>query len=156
MALIKTTGYLIYSKVFHIKNLLTEQRSMKKENVNIASPDELDKHLQSSSPVTWVVLLSTIAAMLGLFIWSCVYTLPIKLSGAATVESGQATLVLNDEDKDKLVAGEKVYILDQEGVVSFVEDKPVVSNLNLADGRYTYRTNIVIKEIHPIDYLLKR
>ena len=129
---------------------------MKKENVSIASPEELDKHLQSSSPMTWIVLFSTIAAMLALFVWSCVYELPIKLSGAATVEAGQASLVVEEQYKDKLIEGTEVYILDQPGKVTYVEDKAVVSNLNLADGRYTYRTKIEIRRIHPIEYLLKR
>lgn len=129
---------------------------MKKEkNIRITSPDELDKHLQSSSPVTWIVLGATIAAMLAFFVWSCIYKLPIKLSGSATVEAGQATLVVDAADKDKLAVGVKVYILDQEGVVSIVNDEPVVTNLTLADGSYTYRTDIVIREIHPIDYLIK-
>lgn len=129
---------------------------MKKENVSIASPDELDKHLQSSSPVTWIILLSTIAAMLAFFVWSCVYTLPIRLSGAANIESGVATLVVGDEEKEKLAEGAKVWILDKEGKVTYVEDKPVVANISLADGSYTFRTDIVLRNIHPIDYLLKR
>ena len=129
---------------------------MEKENVTIASPDQLDKHLQSSSPITWIILLTTIGAMLAFFIWSCIYKLPIRLSGNAIVEGGKATLVVDDKDKDKLKAGEKVYISNQEGVLSYIEDKPVVTNLSLADGRYTYRTDIVIKEIHPIDYLINR
>lgn len=129
---------------------------MRKENVSITSPEQLDKHLQSSSPVTWIILLSTIAAMLAFFIWSCVYKIPVKLSGIATIKAGEATLVVDEKDKSKLVAGEKVYILDQEGIVSYIEDQPVVSNITLADGQYTYRTDIVIKEIHPIDYLIKQ
>ena len=129
---------------------------MKKENVSINSPDELDKHLQYSSPITWIVLGTTIAVMLAFFVWSCVYKLPIRLSGSASVEAGQATLVVEEQDKDKLVAGAKVYILNKEGVVSYVDDKPIVSNLDLADGIYTYRTDIVIQEIHPIDYLIKK
>ena len=129
---------------------------MKKENVRISSPDELDKHLQSSSPATWIVLGATIAAMLTFFVWSCVYTLPIRLSGLATVEAGQATLVVEEKDKGKLPAGEKVYILNQEGIVSYLDDKAVVLNINLADGNYTYRTDIVIQNIHPIDYLINR
>ena len=129
---------------------------MKDENISITSPDELDKHLRSSSPVTWIILFATIAAMLAFGVWSCVYELPIKLSGAATVENGEATLVVNEEDKDKLVAGKQVYILDKPGVVTYVEGTPKVLNLDLADGRYTYRTDIELKKIHPIEYLFNR
>ena len=65
---------------------------MKDENISITSPDELDKHLRSSSPVTWIILFATIAAMLAFGVWSCVYELPIKLSGAATVENGETRM----------------------------------------------------------------
>lgn len=129
---------------------------MKKENVSITSPDDLNKHLQASSPFTWIVLCATIGAMLAFFIWSCVYKMPIKLSGSALVENGQATLVVEEKNKGRLVAGQKVYILDQEGVVSFEDDKPIVNHLTLADGSYTYRTDIVLEEIRPIDFLLNK
>lgn len=129
---------------------------MKKENVSISNPDELNKHLQSSSPVTWIVLGTTIAVMLAFFVWSFLFKLPIKLSGAATVEAGQASLVVSEKGKDKLEAGQKIYILDQEGVLSFVDGKPVVNNLTLADGSYTYRTDIVLEEIRPIDFLFNK
>ena len=97
--------------------------------------------------------------MLAFFIWSCIYTVPIKLSGTATIESGQATLVLDDlqqQDKEKMTPGTKIYILDKEGVLSFDGERPIVTNIDLSDGRYIYRTDIVIREAHPINYLLKR
>lgn len=129
---------------------------MKKENVSISGPDELDKHLRSSSPLTWVVLGTVIAAVLGFFVWSGVYKLPIRLSGTASVSAGQASLVVEDSAKDKLEAGQKIYILDQVGELSFdAEHNPVVLNMNLNDGTYTYRTDIVIDEIRPIQYLFR-
>lgn len=128
----------------------------KKEGVRITSPDELDKHLQSSSPATWIVLGAAIGAMLAFFVWSFLYKIPVKLSGSATVEAGQATLVVNEQAKDKLAAGQKIYILDQEGVLAFDGDQPVVYNLNLDDGNYTYRTDLVIHEIRPIEFLLNK
>lgn len=128
----------------------------KKEGVRITSPDELDKHLQSSSPATWIVLGAAIGAMLAFFVWSFLYKIPVRLSGSATVEAGQATLVVNEQSKDKLAAGQKIYILDQEGVLAFDGDQPVVYNLNLDDGNYTYRTDLVIREIRPIEFLLNK
>lgn len=130
---------------------------MKNEEVSVASPDELDKHLKHSSLVTWIILGATIAAMLAFFVWSFLFKIPIKLSGTAKVVSGQATLMVEKENKDKLEIGQKVYVLDQEGIISFNdENEPVVLNLKLADGNYTYRTDIVLKEIHPIDFLINR
>lgn len=129
---------------------------MKKENVSISSPDELDKHLQSSSPIIWIVLGAVIMTMLGFFVWSCIYQIPIKLTGTAFVNAGQATLNVEDKYLNKLEAGQKVYISNQEGLLSFDnENNPIVLNLTLKDGGYTYRTDIVIKKIHPIDFLIK-
>ena len=130
---------------------------MKNDEVSVSSPDELDKYLKHSSPITWIILGITIAIMLAFFIWSFVYKIPIKLSGAATVKSGLATLVVEEKSKDKLEIGQKVYILDQEGIISFNDNnEPVVLNLSLGDGNYTYRTDIVIEEIHPIDFLFNK
>ena len=127
---------------------------MKKENVAIASPDALNKHLQHSSPLTWVTLGSVIAIILGFFVWSGIYKLPIKLSGLASVANGQASLTVEEKAKEKLEVGTKVYILDQVGELSFDEEgDPIVLNLNLGDGQYTYRTDIVIAEMRPIQYL---
>ncbi len=129
---------------------------MKKENVTISSPDELNEHLQSSSPLTWIALGTVIAIVLGFFVWSGIYKPPSRLCVVASVASGQASLVVEDKAKDKLEAGQKIYILDQTGVLSFDEENnPVVKNLNLSDGQYTYRTDIVIEEIRPIQYLFR-
>lgn len=128
----------------------------KEKNVTISNPDDLNEHLQSSSPVTWIVLGATIALMLGFFVWSFLFKMPVKLSGSARVEAGQATLVVAEEAKGKLTEGQKVYILDQQGVVSLLGDTPVVYNLSLEDGDYTYRTDIVLEEIRPIDFLFNK
>lgn len=127
---------------------------MDKEKVTISNPDELNKHLQSSSPFVWIALGSVIAILIGFFAWSIAFKLPIRLSGAATVSNGEASLVVEQDAKDKLEVGQKIYILDQVGELSFdAENNPVVLNLNLGDGQYTYRTDIVIGEMRPIQYL---
>ena len=129
---------------------------MKKENVTISSPDELNAHLQSSSPVTWIALGTVIALVLGLFVWSGVYELPIMISGAASVTNGIASLTVEERAKDKLEAGQIIYILDKDGYLSYDEDNnPVVLNINLSDGQYTYRTDTELEKIRPIQYLFR-
>lgn len=129
---------------------------MNKKSVSISNPDELNKHLQSSSVSTWIALGAVISLLVAFFVWSFIYKLPVKLSGIASVISGQASLKVDEKVLDKVEVGQKVYISNQEGVITFdSENKPVVLNLDLKDGEYTYRTDIVIKEIRPIDFLIK-
>ncbi len=129
---------------------------MKKKTVNISSPDELNKHLQSSSIMTWVTLGVVISLLLAFFVWSFIYKLPIRLSGIATVTSGQASLNVDEKVLDKIEVGQKVYFPNQEGFITFdSENKPVVLNLDLEDGEYTYRTDIVIEEIRLIEFFIK-
>ena len=129
---------------------------MKKKNQNISNPDELNKYLQHTSPMTWIVLGLVSVMLVGFFVWSFVYKLEIKLLGDAFINSGEATLTLNDNDLNKLKVGQKVYISDQQGeILSFDNDgQPVVSHFELDNGEYKYK--IVIRETRPIDFLLSR
>ena len=128
---------------------------MKKKSKSISSPDDLNKHLQYTSPLTWIILSFCTCALIGFFVWSCVYKIKEKISGEATVQNGEVVLVINDSQKDKLAVGQKVYISEQEGeIVSFNNEQPIVSNFTLADGNYSY--TIVIREFRPIDFLINR
>ena len=124
----------------------------KKEDISISNPDELNKHLQHSSPVTWIVLGAVILSMVGFFVWSLIYKIQIKVTGTASILSGEASLRVEDKSLDKLKVGQKVYISNQEGILSFNDNKPVVNNIALSDGEYTYY--IVIGEKRPIDFLI--
>ena len=127
---------------------------MKKHKSNISSPEELNKHLQKNSPMTWIVLFLVIAILLGFFVWSFLFKMKIKLTGKATVQDHVVTLHVKDTDLSKLAVGQTVYILDQEGkILSFNDDKqPVVSSFNLEDNEYTYK--VFIGEKRPIEFLI--
>ena len=128
--------------------------TMKKHVESISSPDELNKHLQYTSPVTWIVLGLTICILLGFFVWSYFARIVEKIKGIATIKDGEVTLVIDDSKKDKIVVGQKVYILEQVGEILEVNNgQPLVSSFNLDDGNYVY--TIVVKEIRPIDFLIK-
>lgn len=126
---------------------------MKKINKTISSPEELNKSLQYSSPITWIILGLTILLLVGLFSWSIVYKLKLKISGQASVNKGIVSLKIDESSLDKLKTNQKVYIANQEGfIVSIDENKqPVVSGFNLIDGEYEYE--IVLDEIRPINFL---
>lgn len=126
---------------------------MKKINKTISSPEELNKSLQYSSPITWIILGLTILLLVGLFSWSIVYKLKLKISGQASVNKGIVSLKIDESSLDKLKTNQKVYIANQEGfIVSIDENKqPVVSSFNLIDGEYEYE--ILLDEIRPINFL---
>ena len=129
--------------------------SKKKERIGISNPDESNKHLQYTSVTTWVVLGAVILSLVGLFTWSFVYKIQEKITGKASISSGAVTLTIEESQKPRLAVGQKVYIADKVGEIKSINDgNPVVSLFDLEDGSdYTY--TIVIKEMRPIDFLIK-
>lgn len=126
---------------------------MKHKTDPISGPDELDKRLQSTSFVTWLVLGLIFLILVGLFAWASIFKLKISLTGKAVLNSGVATLTIKDDDLEKLKEGQLVYINDKEGkILSFNDDhSPVVSTFDIADGEYTY--TIILEEKRPISFV---
>lgn len=126
---------------------------MKNRGSTISSPEELDKRLQSTSFVTWLILGIISLMLVGLFVWASIYKIKIRLTGKASVTSGVATLVVKDGDLSKLKKGQLVYINNQEGkILSFNDDNtPVVSSFTCEDGIYDY--TIIIGEKTPISFV---
>lgn len=129
--------------------------SKKNKNIGITNPDELNKHLQYTSITTWIVLGAVILSLAGLFTWSFIYKIQEKITGKASISSGAVTLTIEESQKPHLAVGQKVYIADKVGEIKSIDDgNPVVSLFDLEDGsNYTY--TIVVKEMRPIDFLIK-
>ena len=126
---------------------------MKKKNKTITNPDELNKSLSYSSPITWITLSTVIILLIGFFVWSFIYKIQIKVSGLATINSGNVTLHVDDSDLSSLKQGQYVYISGQKGEILSINEsdkQPVVSSFSLDDGEYNYY--IVIGEKKPIDF----
>ena len=126
---------------------------MKKKNKTITNPDELNKSLSYSSPITWITLSTVIILLIGFFVWSFIYKIQIKVSGLATINSGNVTLHVDDSDLSSLKQGQYVYISGQKGEIISINEsdkQPVVSSFSLDDGEYKYY--IVIGEKKPIDF----
>jgi len=127
---------------------------MKKQQIRISNQEEFNKHLQHTSPVTWIVLGLSIILLVAFFVWSFLFKMTVRFSGQASVNNGAVTLSISNSDIKKLKAGSKIYINDIEGeIISFVDNKPVVSNFALEDGEYTY---LAVGEARPIDFLLNK
>ena len=124
---------------------------MKKATPAISNPDELNKHLQRTSPVTWIVLGSVIALLLSFFAWSFLAKLPIRVMGSATLSNGEASLHVEESDLKKLAVGQKVVMEGKEGVIeSYQGETPKLSAFDLADGEYA--CYVVIQEKRPIEF----
>ena len=81
---------------------------VKNRDIKISNPDGFNKHLQHTSPVTWIVLGFIIAILISIFVWSFLYKVTIKLMGKADVAGGEVTLHVKDSDLNKLQVGQKV------------------------------------------------
>ena len=127
---------------------------MKKSVSNITNPDDLDKALKHTSLVTWISLGIVAALLASFFVWSLIYKVAIKISGIANVNSGLVTLNVEQSHLSELAVGQKVYIDNKEGEITSIKDdgQPLVSNFTLEDGEYNYY--IVVKEVHPFDFLI--
>ena len=65
----------------------------KRTKNEISSPEELNSHLVSTKPFTWIALISVILVLAGFFIWACLAKITYKLTGAAHISSSQVTLM---------------------------------------------------------------
>lgn len=126
---------------------------MKKNSAPISSPEELNKRLQSTSFVTWLILFLISIILIGFFVWASIFKIPVKVTGSALINSGETTLKVNENDLNKLQIGQVVTINDQKGeILSFNnDDQPVVSKFDLVDGEYTY--SIIVSEKRVISFV---
>ena len=127
---------------------------MKKNNAQITGPEELNKYLQTTSFVTWLVLILVSAVLIVFFAWACIYKLNVRLIGDVSIEGGVAALEIKEADLSKLKEGQTVYIADKEGKILSLDAEGgiVVSSFDLENGKYTY--TIVLEEKRPIDFLI--
>ena len=125
---------------------------MKKSEANISSPEELNRHLQRTSPATWIILATVAGMLLSLFLWSVLVVVPLRIFGTAEVLDGEATLHMDMEDRTKVAVGQKVVISGKEGSITFVEGESVMASiLGVPSGEYQYY--VVYREIRPIEFL---
>ena len=127
---------------------------MKKSVKNITNPDDLDKVLKHTSFSTWIALGCVAAILIAFFVWSLVFKIAIKITGVANVSNNEVALYIEESRLTELKVGQKVFIKDKEGEIISIKDdgQPVVSSFILEDGEYTY--SILIKEVHPFDFLV--
>lgn len=128
---------------------------MKKKQITISSQEDLNKHLQHSSPATWLILGVITSLLVAFFAWSFIYKIKFKIMANAHINSGVVTLNVDGNDINKLKTGQSIFIDNIEGkILSFDDEKkPVVSHFDLDDGEYTVT---IIGEKRPIEFLLSK
>ena len=128
---------------------------MKKKVTSISSPDELETHLQSTSATTWVILGLVAALLIAFFAWSYFARIPVHLRGYADLHGGEASLHIEDKEREQLALGQKVIISGKEGTISSLDEEwPIATSFDLQDGEYVYY--VVIKEARPFDFLVNK
>ena len=122
----------------------------------ISSPDKLNEYLKATSALTWILLGIVIVALLAIFIWSHIANITYKIEGSGSMSNGVFTIDIDESRLEELKVGQVIYISNKEGEIIEIDDngRPVISKIDLEDGTYEY--TIIIKTIHPIEYLLNR
>ena len=127
--------------------------NMNKKPQRVSNPDELNKHLQRTSPMTWVVLSLCLVGLVAFFVWSLAFPFAVTVEGTAAITQNEAVLQVAQGDKRKVKEGQKVHILDQVGTLYVTEGTYIVKGISLDDGKYPYAIDA---EMRPIDFLLGR
>ena len=131
---------------------------MKKTKAVITNPEDLNKYLQYTSPVTWIVLVSVILIFAGFFVFASLFKMQVKLNGVANIVDSVVALNVKEESLSKLKEGQYVYFTGTDvkvQIMSFYENgQPKVDNVSLDNGEHPYY--IVLEEIRPISFLIGR
>ena len=128
---------------------------MNKEK-KISSPEKLNDYLKATSIFTWILLGIVIFCLLGIFIWSFSAKITYKIEGEARINGGILSIEIDEKRLNELSVGQVVYVGSCEGVIKSIgeDNKPIISGIDLEDGEYSY--TIILKTIHPIEYLFNR
>ena len=128
---------------------------MNKEK-KISSSEKLNDYLKATSIFTWILLGIVIFCLLGIFIWSFSAKITYKIEGEARINGGILSIEIDEKRLNELSVGQVVYVGSCEGVIKSIgeDNKPIISGIDLEDGEYSY--TIILKTIHPIEYLFNR
>ncbi len=136
-----------------------ENQIFRKKNLDrISSPEKLDDYLKVSTPSLWTILFAIIALLGGIFIWAGVGRLETTIDAVASVENGQAQIVLTGKDAEKVKSGMTVRMDDNETEIRLVKYDELgraiaLYEFDVPDGNY--KVEIVTESIHPISFLFR-
>lgn len=130
----------------------------KKSLESISSPEQLTDYLQVTNPGIWMVLLSVLLLLAGLFAWSAVGTLETGVKAKAVVKDGMAQVFEIDTGASEIEAGMLLRVASGEERISSVDTDEygrvsAYASVSLPDG--TYDARIITEQIHPIQFLFQ-
>ena len=122
----------------------------------ISSPEQLNDYLHVTSPGIWVVLISVILLMAGVFVWSCVGTLETKSPAKMIVKDHVAKVVVTDDSN--LEKGMIIREATQEFYIASVAEDEYgrqmgVAEVSLPDGKYD--AVVVTEQTRPVEFILR-
>ena len=122
----------------------------------ISSPEQLNDYLKVTNVGIWVVLITVMLLLAGIFVWSRVGTLETKQEAVAAVHSNQAVITLAKPGRIKeeypIRFQNKEFTIDK--IVTDEYGRAVVYvHMDVPDG--DYKVEVVTDQIHPIDFLIK-
>ena len=125
-----------------------------KAKEKITSPEDLNRYLHPTNPITWILLGIIILCLIGLFVWAFTAKISYKISGTVEIVNKEASINIDEKYLNDIKVGQKIYIMEIEGEVLSIDDnKVVISSFDLADGNYDYF--LILKTIRPIDFFSK-
>ena len=129
----------------------------KKTLERISSPEQLSDYLRVTNPGIWIILSAVILILVGMMSWAAVGTLETRADASAVVSDGKACIVLTGTNNAELKSGMPVHVTSMDYMISEVETDEygrsvAYAEVSLPDG--TYEAEVVVEEIHPIQFLL--
>jgi hypothetical protein len=120
----------------------------------IASPEQLNDYLRTTKPGALIILILIILLVVAFFAWASIGRLETTVSAKATVEDGNARIVILSEADVK--AGMTVRVGESEFTISSVDKDEYgypVANAPVTIPGGSYDVEIVIESIAPISFL---
>ncbi len=122
----------------------------------ISSPEQLTDYLRVTGPGIWVILISVILLLGGIFAWSMVGTLETKADVKVVVTDHTAQVF--PLGSEKLTEGSPLRVSGQEYMIALADTDEYgrsvgTAAVDLPNG--TYDGTVVTESIHPISFLLE-
>ena len=109
---------------------MNEQIFRKKSLERVSSPEQLNEYIRVSTPGMWMVLVSIVALLIGVCVWSVVGHLDTTLQTVAIGENGQMTAYVRETEITCVEPGMAVSIGDATYTVAEIPVKPEAAGDN--------------------------
>lgn len=130
----------------------------KKSIERIQSPEALNDYIRVSDPGVWLLLAAIIALLAGAVVWGAFGHVDTSVRVAATVEGGQVSCAVTEEQAGSIAVGAPVTVGSEQGSVSAVYEtggsfRVLVEGISLPDG--SFDASIVTESIAPLSLLFQ-